>query len=150
MPLLQPPDARSADGWSSPRAATDAWLNGPITSSVRTTDAARSLRHKRDHRASDRGVIAIDGQRSCAGVGRRDRFVTNAIARRRPPRRSLLLAGPRATHDRKSDNSIAGSAVLVADCRAPGTCSGSLRVHMQASGLQCEILQAAEARAFGW
>jgi hypothetical protein len=64
LPLLQPPDARSADRWSSPSAATDAWLNGPITSSVRTTDAARSLRHKRDHPASDRGVIAIDGQHS--------------------------------------------------------------------------------------
>lgn len=24
-PLLQPPDARSANRWSSPRAATDAW-----------------------------------------------------------------------------------------------------------------------------
>jgi hypothetical protein len=52
------------------------------------------------------GVIAIDGERSCAGVGRRDRFVTNAIARRRPPRRSLLLAGPRAAHDRKGDIAI--------------------------------------------
>jgi hypothetical protein len=37
LPLLQPPDARPADRWSSPRAATDAWLNGPITSSVRRT-----------------------------------------------------------------------------------------------------------------
>jgi hypothetical protein len=52
------------------------------------------------------GTIAFDGERSCAGVGRRDRFVTNAIARRRPPRRSLLLAGPRATHDRKGDKAL--------------------------------------------
>jgi hypothetical protein len=62
-----------------------------------------SLSPRAGRLSSRRGTIAIDGERSCAGVGRRDRFVTNAIARRRPPRRSLLLAGPRATHDRKGD-----------------------------------------------
>jgi hypothetical protein len=81
-------------------------------------------------------MIAIDGERSCAGVGRRDRFVTNAIARRRPPRRSLLLAGPRAAHDRKGDNSIAGSAVFVAD-RGADVEGRTVQVHKYASPSLC-------------
>ena len=40
---------------------------------------ARSLRDERDHRAADRGVIATDGKRSCAGANRGDRIATNAI-----------------------------------------------------------------------
>jgi hypothetical protein len=52
---------------------------GPIAFSVRTADAARSLRHERDHRASDREVIATDGERSFGSDDRRDRKATDAI-----------------------------------------------------------------------
>ena len=40
---------------------------------------ARSLRDERDHRAPDRGMIAIDGEQSCAAAGRRDRFATASV-----------------------------------------------------------------------
>src|ERR1035437_1732765 len=52
----------------------------------------RSLRDERDHRAADRGAIAIDGEHSCAVAGRGDSFATNAIART-----ALLRTMPMAT-----------------------------------------------------
>ena len=42
----------------------------------RRAAAGRSLLDECDHRAADGGVIAIDGEHSCAACGRRDRIAT--------------------------------------------------------------------------
>jgi hypothetical protein len=64
-----------------------------------------------DHRTSDRGVIATDGERSCAGVGRRDRFGTISIAR---SRRAALPIAARCGHR------VGVTAAGVKQARAPG------------------------------
>jgi hypothetical protein len=44
---------------------------------ARRAATGRSLRHKSDHPVTPGWVIASDGEHSCAGVGRRDRFATH-------------------------------------------------------------------------
>ncbi len=55
------------------------WTRPPAQEEEPGAPPARSLRDERDHRAADRGVIATDGKRSCAGADRRDRNATNGI-----------------------------------------------------------------------
>ena len=66
---------------------------------VRRTDAARPLRDERDHRAADRGVIAIDGERSCGPPNRCDHYATQN--REGHPSRAIAFAAIRSPNWRR-------------------------------------------------